>query len=425
MTENTSPKGKQNKKDRSGFDRVFTGIMLHTVVPLLKAQYGVKRTEHVKTDGEPFIVLFNHTTDLDMAWIMDAFGRQIYCLGSEHIIRFPLAGVILNTLFAPILIKKGSNGMAAVMEMNRYLRSGRSILMSPEGVRSGNGRTCELVPSTAAVLKKLRCNIITVRIHGGYLTTPRWGKGVRKGEITVEKIAEYSKESIASMDAAEFHKRIEEDLYEDAYVYNDGKKIRYRGKNKAEGIETQLYLCPSCRRLATMKSAGDTFFCDCGLKGSVDEYGLLSGEGFTFRTVAEWDDWQEETLAGMIREIKTAGIAGSGNGVSTDNDISTDNGVGSDTTDRIIVSSPALSFKEISAKHKETVLAKGDLSITSHSISVGEKTVEFTDLSGVSIISYGILLLSTKDKHYYEISRKNTRYPGILYLKLISGLKED
>ena len=419
MAEHTSPKGKQNKKDRSGFDRVFTGIMLHTVVPVLKAKYGVKRTEHVKTDGEPFIVLFNHTTDLDMAWIMDAFGRQIYCLGSEHIARFPLAGALLKTFFAPILIKKGSNGMAAVMEMSRYLRSGRSIIMSPEGVRSGNGRTCELVPSTAAVLKKLRCNVITVRIHGGYLTTPRWGKGVRKGEITVEKIAEYSKETIAAMDADTFQMKIAEDLYEDAYAYNEVKKIRYRGKNKAEGIETQLYLCPSCRRLATMKSAGDTFFCDCGLKGRVDEYGLLSGEGFTFRTVAEWDDWQEETLAGIIREIKTAGIAGSGNGVSTDS------GVGSDATDRIIVSSPALSLKEISSKHKETVLANGDLSITSHSISVGEKTVEFTDLSGVSIISYGILLLSTKDKHYYEISRKNTRYPGILYLKLISGLKED
>ena len=305
------------------------------------------------------------------------------------------------------------------MEMNRYLRSGRSILMSPEGVRSGNGRTCELVPSTAAVLKKLRCNVITVRIHGGYLTTPRWGKGIRKGEITVEKIAEYSKENIAAMDAAEFQKLIEADLYEDAYAYNAGKKIRYRGKNKAEGIETQLYLCPSCNKLATIQSRGDEFFCDCGLKGSVDEYGLLSGEGFTFRTVAEWDDWQEEKLVGMIREIKKAGIAG------TDNGVSRDNGIGSDTTDRIIVSSPALSFKEISSKHKETVLANGDLSITNHSISVGEKTVEFTDLSGVSIISYGILLLSTKDKHYYEISRKNTRYPGILYLKLISGLKED
>ena len=413
MAANTSPKGKQNKKDRSGFDRVFTGIMLHTVVPLLKAKYGVKRDEHIKADGEPFIVLFNHVTDLDMAWIMDAFGRQIYCLGSEHIVRFPLAGVLLKTFFAPVLIKKGSNGMAAVMEMNRYLRSGRSILMSPEGVRSGNGRTCELVPSTAAVLKKLRCNVITVRIHGGYLTTPRWGKGIRKGEITVEKIAEYSKENIAAMDAAEFQKLIEADLYEDAYAYNAGKKIRYRGKNKAEGIETQLYLCPSCNKLATIQSRGDEFFCDCGLKGSVDEYGLLSGEGFTFRTVAEWDDWQEEKLVGMIREIKKAGIAG------------TDNGVSSDTTDRIIVSSPALSFKEISSKHKETVLANGDLSITNHSISVGEKTVEFTDLSGVSIISYGILLLSTKDKHYYEISRKNTRYPGILYLKLISGLKED
>ncbi len=410
MTENKSSKSKQKKKDRNGFDRVFVAIMLHTVVPVLKAKFGVKRDEHIKAEGEPFIVLFNHVTDLDMAWIMDAFGRQIYCLGSEHIIRVPIAGALLKTFFAPIFIKKGSNGMAAVMEMNRYLKSGRSILMSPEGVRTGNGRTCELVPSTAAVLKKLRCNIITVRIHGGYLTTPRWGKGVRKGEIRVEKIAEYSKDRIASMDADELQRHFEQDLYEDAYAYNEEKKIRYRGKKAAEGIETQLYLCPSCNAPATLQSRGNTFFCKCGLQGSIDEYGLLSGEGFAFRTVAEWDDWQEERLREMILNIKEKAAK------ETE---------GETGADQIIVSTPGLSLKEILEGHKETVLQRGDLSITNHSISVGEKEIAFADISGVSMISYGILLLSTRDKHYYEISEKKTRYPGILYLKLIVGLKED
>ena len=401
MAENKSTKRKQNKKDRSGFDRVFVAILLHTVVPVLKAKYGVKRDEHMKADGEPFVVLFNHVTDLDMVWIMDAFGRQIYCLGSEHIVRMPLAGALLKTFFAPIFIKKGSNGMAAVMEMNRYLKAGKSIIMSPEGVRSGNGRTCELVPSTAAVLKKLRCNIITVRIHGGYLTGPRWGKGIRKGEIHLEKIAEYSKDSIASMNADELQRHIAEDLYEDAYAYNELKKIRYKGKTLAEGIETQLYLCPSCNALATLQSGGNVFSCRCGLKGSVDEYGLLSGEGFTFRTVTEWDDWQEEKLREIISKAKEK------------------------NPKEIIVSSPGLSLTEINEGHKETVLAKGDLSITNRGISVGEKEIAFTDLSGTSMFSYGILLLSTKDKHYYEISDKKTRYPGILYLKLIAGLKED
>ena len=389
---------KKQKRDRSKFDKNFVALMLHTVVPVLKHKYGVVRNEYLRADEESFLLLFNHVTDLDMVWIMDAFHRQIYCLGSEHIARFPLAGKLLNTFFAPILIKKGSSGMAAVMEMHRCLKAGNSILMSPEGILCAAGRTGELVPSTAAVIKKLHCNVITVRIHGGYLTKPRWAKTVRKGQITVEKIAEYSKDSIASMDPAEFQAIIEKDLYEDAYAYNETAKIAYKGKNLAEGIECQLYLCPSCKKLATLHSLKNDFFCDCGLKGTIDEYGMISGEGFDFKTVTEWDEWQESELKNMPLPKDT---------------------------ETVIVSNPNLSIKEIKEGHKESVIGTGTLQLTSREISVGEVRIPLSEISDVAMVSHGILLIYTKDKHYYEIRNKKNRYPGVLYKKLIARIKED
>ncbi|MBR4580800.1 MAG: 1-acyl-sn-glycerol-3-phosphate acyltransferase [Lachnospiraceae bacterium] len=404
-------KKKSKIEKRYGFDKAFIGLMRFTAVPFLKLRYGVKTGSHDTLPAGPCVVLYNHVTDLDVAWVIDKFREQMYCVASEHIVRFPVAGKLLSIFFAPILIKKGTSGAGAVMEMSRHLRAGHKVLMAPEGVRSGNGLTNPIVPTTAAVLKKLKCPVVTVRIHGGYFTTPRWGRGVRKGLITLEKVGEYSAEEIAGMPSAAFLERIAGDLSEDAYAYNErlgDAKIAYRGKNPAEGIETQLYLCPQCRRLLTIRSKGNEFFCDCGLHGTINEYGILNGNNLPYSTIRDWDAWESKYIADLPKELDL---------------LLRDKDSGMYSEEGILLQSPDITLSEISKEHKNAVLSEGKLVLTKDTLSVGDYVIPLSEIEEVSVIGYGILLLFSKDKHYFEFRGKE-RYPGIAYLNFIRKLKK-
>ncbi len=386
--------GKKSKiEKRYPFDKALAGFLLVTVVPVLKAIHGVKIKEREKLPDGPCVVLFNHVTDLDILWVIDYFYEYMYVVASEHVLRFPVGGKLITLFFAPIYIKKGAGGAGAVMEMSRHLRCGHKVTMAPEGVRSGNGLTGPLIPSTAAVLRKLKCPVVTVRIHGGYFTTPRWGKGVRKGRITVEKVHEYSKEDIAAMTPEEFSGRITEDLSEDAYAYSAGQKekIAYKGRRLAQGIETQLYLCPQCRNFFTIRSKGNEFFCNCGMHGTIDEYGILNGERVPYSTVTEWDLWQSEYMDKMPYDIT--------------------------------LNSSNMTLYEITKEHKKIAVSSGEMVLDANELKLGEHAFPLLEIDEVTIVAYGILQLYTKEKRFFEIRGKK-RYPGIAYLKYIQKLKE-
>lgn len=398
------------KKRHSFFEaeRKFCGFL---IVPFFKWLYGVEKSGEMSLPEGPCVVLYNHVTDFDAVWIIDAFHEFMYCVASEHLVRVPIAGAILKTFVAPILKKKGTNGAGVVLEMSRILRAGYKVLLAPEGLRSGNGRTGEIAPVTAAVLQKLKCPVVMIRIHGGFLTTPRWGKGIRKGCIRIEKAAEYSKEEIASMSEEEFYEHIIKDLAVDAYE----NPSAHKGKRPAENIELQLYLCPSCKEFGTIRSKKKEFFCNCGLRGTIDEYGMLKGEKIPYRTVTEWDFWQRDYIDNTV-------LPDSVEDKEAENGVAGNKEVGK--ADKILLRSHSLAIHRIEKDHKDEVLSSGDLVLTVDEISVGEVSVPIAEILDVSIYSYGILLIATKDGKYYEIKGKQ-KYPGEAYLIFIKKLNSS
>lgn len=388
---------KKKTKDRHPFEERIIWLCIHTAVPFLKKAHGVVKTAKLTLPDGPCVVLYNHCTDLDVVWLQDAFERQMYCIASEHIVRTPLAGKLISFFFAPILLKKGTGGSSVVMEMHRHLKKGYHILMAPEGMRSGNGLTGEFVPATAAVLKKLKCNVVTVRFHGGYFTTPRWGKGIRKGRMTLEKVAEYTPSQIAELSVEAFHEKLTQDLYVDAYEDNRENPVAFRGKKLAEGLELQTGICPVCQKFNTIRTKKDTFACSCGMRGTIDAYGILKGEGLPFTTVTEWDRWCDA----FIEEEAPKWIG----------------------SEAPILSNHDQVLKEILAGHKDHIADKGDLVLTAKSVRVGGTEIRLSDLSECTIFGYGKLLLFTTDRHYYEIDGE--KYPGVIYHKIIQELKKQ
>ncbi|MCR5848793.1 MAG: 1-acyl-sn-glycerol-3-phosphate acyltransferase [Lachnospiraceae bacterium] len=379
------------KKDTYNFDIKAYRILRKIAVPFVKSKFNFKRETLYNLPDEPFILISNHVTNLDMVWIGYSIVNHLYFVSSEHVVRKGLGGKLLNNLFHPIVREKGTVGLSTVVEMKKCLQAGHNVGLFAEGVRSADGLSNKIVPSTAAVVKKLGYTLVTFRIHGGFFTSPRWASDIRKGEMSAELVHIYTPNDLKKMSSAELDEAINRDIFEDAYSYNSDKKIAYKSRKAAEGIEFELVMCPKCRGLATIKSQKNRFFCDCGLKGVYNEYGMLSGEGFGFSTIPEWDKWQKNEIFSFT-EIPEK---------------------------EVLISHPGQTIREINRDHEEKIVGEGDLVLTGRTLSVGDKVIELKDISGYDIFFHGYLLIFTKDKKYYEISDKKIKYPGYLYKLLL------
>ena len=360
------------------------------IVPFVKSKFNFQVENRYKMPDVPFIAISNHVTNLDMVWIALSIDKHLYFVSGEQVVRKGIGGKLVNWTFHPIIREKATVGLSTVVEMKKHLQAGHNVGLFAEGVRSADGLSNKIVPSSAAVLKKLGYTVVTFKIHGGFFTSPRWSSDVRRGKMTLELVRIYSPEELNKMSADELDTAINTDIFEDAYAYNEIHKISFKSKKPAEGIEFELVMCPKCGKLATIKSKKDTFFCDCGLKGMYNEYGILSVEGFDFKTIPEWDAWQKKEIDALNFE-----------------------------DGEIILSHPNQTMTEISKDHTEKIVGEGALVLKNGSVAVGDKIIPFSEIRDCDIFYHGFLLISTKDKKYYEISNPKFKYPGYLYKLII------
>ena len=282
----------------------FYRILRPVVKGFLKCRFGYKyKTAENLPDN--YIVLSNHVTDYDPLFVAASFERQMYFVASEHIFRWGWISGLIDYLVAPIKRKKGMLASAAVMDVMRKVHKGCNVCMFAEGVRSWDGRTCPIAPSTAKLIKRAGCGLVTYRITGGYFVSPMWsGASVRRGEISGAPVHVYTKEQLAEMTAEEVYAAINADLYEDAYERQMEAPKKYRGKRSAERLENLLFICPECGKMDSFRSADDTVSCQaCGSSYTYDSYGML--QGAPYQTLREFSDWQKE----RVREAAARGTA--------------------------------------------------------------------------------------------------------------------
>lgn len=276
---------------------LFWYAIFHPLVVLfLKIRFNYK-FEKAKNLPENYIVISNHATDYDPVLVGASFKRQMYFVGSEHIARWKLAYKFLKTCFAPIMRPKGAPATSTIMEMIKLVKSGASVCLFAEGVRTWDGRTCPILPSTAKLIKSLGCGLVTYKLTGGYFVSPMWGgASVRKGSLHGGPVHVFTKEQLKAMSTDELYQILIADLSEDAYERQLANPQKYKGKNPAEHLENLLFICPKCGGYDSFTSAVDTVSCkNCDLIFKYNEYGMLVDA--PYETVRDFSDWQKERLA--------------------------------------------------------------------------------------------------------------------------------
>lgn len=349
--------------------KIFYGILQPLVQVFLKLKFGY-RYRIAKDLPDNYLVLSNHVTDYDPLLVGASFRKQMYFVASEHITRWGFAYTLLKYVFAPIIRYKGTVATNAVMDALRKLKKGHSVCIFAEGVRTWDGVTCPILPSTAKMVKTAGCALVTYKIEGGHFVSPGWcDHGTRRGYMTGGVTAVYTKEQLAAMSVDEIYQVIKRDLYEDAYARQLENPKPYRGKHLAEGLENMLFLCPECGARNSFTSHDDTMTCgECGLKFTYDAYAMLNG--VRFRTVRDFAAWQREQVEADVAADKVYEV-----------DFAT------------------LSQLE---KHEATQIGQGRLSISRQALRCGEVEIPMDSISDMAIHGRHALVFSVNRK-YYEL----------------------
>ncbi|MBQ3025485.1 MAG: 1-acyl-sn-glycerol-3-phosphate acyltransferase [Spirochaetaceae bacterium] len=367
------------------FWKIIRFIAPSVLKPLYKYSY-----ELAPKLEPPYLVFSNHNGDLDPALVALSFPQQMYFVASEHVYRAGFASKILRFVFEPIAKRKGTADAVTVMKSIRALREGKNVCIFPEGQKSFNGITGEINIATGKLVKASKASLVTYKLEGGYFTTPRWGKGIRKGKMHGSIVNIYNKEDLEKLSPEEITDLVKKDLYEDAYQKQSQTPIAYKGKNLAEGIEHALCLCPECKQIDTLFSKKNSVFCkNCDFTTSIDIYGYFD-ENCKFKTVLQWDEFQQEELKKLIQEK-------------------------SSEKSEFIFSDDEVTLKTVKAEHQEEIIGTGKFSMFTDKFIFNsvkdekEISLEIPQKNIVDISMYGkqALVFSDNNGNYYELTSKN------------------
>ena len=252
---------------------------------------------------EPYVMLGNHTFMFDVVHVPLRFKQPPFIVASQTLFnKFPLK-FLLKYLTHAIPKSKGASDLRTAKELIKAVKKGYPILIFPEGDTTFFGETNYIEESTYKLIKKLKIDVITCNVKGGYLSKPRWATGSRKNRrIHLDYEIAISKEELKEMTVDQIEGRIKEKLYNNDYEYQRTHMIEHPGKKLAEGFENVQYICPECETINSIKAKGNEIYCDeCNTKGTINKYGFI--EGFKFDNLIDWDNFQRKFIPKLKETI--------------------------------------------------------------------------------------------------------------------------
>lgn len=145
-------------------------------------QLRVVGKEHIVTEGGLFIAS-NHESYLDPPLVAFGYDFPIHFLARKTLFRGPAAW------FYPIInahpIDQDNPDRAGLKMVIDLLKSGKQVVVFPEGARTEDGNLQPAEPGTGLILARTKVKVQPVRIFGARECLPRGSGKVRFNPITV------------------------------------------------------------------------------------------------------------------------------------------------------------------------------------------------------------------------------------------------
>ena len=361
-------KGAACMKEGNRHNRILNRLLVLLVGPFLRLIFRF-RHDKLRLQG-PTLVICNHVTNYDPLLLSLCFPwDHTHFVASEHLFRLGWVSGFLKYVFDPIPRRKATSGADTAMACLRKLRAGRSVCLFAEGECSWDGRTADIVASTGRLAKMSNATLLTCRIDGGYLTAPRWGKGIRPGKMTCRVVGQYTAEELKKLDGGQIEDIIRRDIHSDIWEDQRQTPVAYRSRRRAENLQTVLYLCPGCRQSGQLRSKGKTLSCSCGKSWEFTHFGNFS-PAEPFENIATWDAWQQEELARQLSE------------------------------NQIVLRDAEVTVFRVEADHQQTKCTTASLILEDGILRCGNIQWELSKIDDLALILSRNLLLSTGSEYY-------------------------
>ena len=162
---------KRTKKD------IFKDIILHLIRPLvyiwmffdMKVKINIGEGVNFKTK-KPYIMLANHTYLFDVVQVPMRWRVASFVVASQTLFTQQPTKFLFNNIAHIIPKSKGTSDLRTARGLIQAVKTGYPILIFPEGNTTFYGSTKYIEDSTMKLIKKLKVDVITCNVKGGYLS---------------------------------------------------------------------------------------------------------------------------------------------------------------------------------------------------------------------------------------------------------------
>ena len=156
----------------------YTLVGLH----LLLHRIRIEGRENVPNDA--CLIVANHASFLDPTTVGWAVAKEIFFLGRKDLFKPPILNWLLP-ICNVLPIDRDGNDISGLRGIIKMLKSGRSVLVFPEGTRTENGELQPAEPGAGLLAVKAGVRVLPARVFGSYAAWPRGGKGYRLAPMRV------------------------------------------------------------------------------------------------------------------------------------------------------------------------------------------------------------------------------------------------
>lgn len=258
---------------------------------------------------DPFILIGNHASLHDGLYTAIHFRKYPFPVINVFMYSSRFTEFVLTKIIHSVPKRKGQSDISTIRSMMDIIRKkNRGVMLFPEGNSSYFGKESDFPYSTVKFLKKMKLDIVLCMVHGAFLSSPRWGKSVKKGTIQLDFKTVFKAEALEDLSLDEIYNTLKQEMKFNDFDWNREHQYRYSQKHRAEGLEQYLYICPKCNHHQTLSTKGHRIFCShCGEIAHFDEYSFLVG--LPFDNLVDWDLYQKQFVSQLSKEkLITSGI---------------------------------------------------------------------------------------------------------------------
>jgi 1-acyl-sn-glycerol-3-phosphate acyltransferase len=181
----------------------WLGYSLSKSVATLAFRLKIYGRENLIEDG-PAILASNHASYLDPPFVGVACRHEIFFLARKTLLERPVIGAILAKLNT-VPVDRDRGDLSAVKALLRLLKSGKRVIMFPEGTRTADGQLQPARAGIGLIIAKSLAPVVPIRIFGTYDALPRSG-GIRfvPVSIVIGKPLFFTKEDLGTDERAAY-----------------------------------------------------------------------------------------------------------------------------------------------------------------------------------------------------------------------------